>query len=321
MFKICKCKFIFDICKVQKFLSSNTLIFFDSVKNIKELKMKKYILFLLLIVVSMSSCSKKILPVYPVKYVNNWPEDSKPLYFDSTSNVSYELQRDEQNLYLHLSTKELSTQMKILRHGLSIYFDPTESKKEAIGFTFPVSLPDSLTKRFGSRGEGRNDGRPEAEKGERQNGPLNAEQMQRRMLQRMYKNFSNRPKEMIVKGFDVDKKTIVLGKDPSDIQVDLELGTDNTLNYYAIIPIKKITAKSPKNKSNFSVGIVSGYLYLDENSGQQMGGFGGAGSGGQGSNAQTSEEERAKRREFMMKLMEQMSKPSEIWFIPNLEKK
>jgi hypothetical protein len=32
-----------------------------------------------------------------------------------------------------------------------------------------------------------------------------------------------------------------------------------------------------------------------------------------------SEEERAKRREFMMKLMEQMTKATEIWFVPEMK--
>ncbi len=279
--------------------------------------MKNHSLYFFFILVLMSACAKKTLPVYSVKTINNWPEDSKPVNFDSVSNVFFEMQRDEQNLYLHIKTTELATQMKILRHGLSIYFDPTEGRSESIGFTFPVALPDSLARRFGGRGEGRGEGRGDNEKGDKQNGPPNMEQMQRRMLQRMYKNFSERPKEMQLKGFSGDKKTIILGKDPSDIQVDLELGADNSLNYYAVIPIKKIKAQSKKGKGRFSVGIVSGYLYIDENSGQQMGGFGGG--AGQGGNPQMSEEERAKRREFMMKLMEQMTKASEIWFVPEMK--
>jgi hypothetical protein len=280
--------------------------------------MKLHIFLLLLIVIALGACSKKTLPIHPVKYVNNWPEDSKPSNFDSVSNVYFEMQRDEQNLFLHIRTTELATQMKILRHGLSIYFDPTEGKKESIGFTFPVALPDSLARRFGGRGEGRGEGR-DNEKGDKQNGPPNLEQMQRRMLQRLYKNFSERPKEMQLKGFSGDKKTIILGKDPSDIQVNIELVADNSLNYYAVIPIKKIKEQSEKKKGNFSVGIVSGYLIMDENSGQQMGGFGGGGGGGQGGNPQMSEEERAKRREFMMKLMEQMTKATEIWFLPEIK--
>jgi hypothetical protein len=277
--------------------------------------MKIYSLYFLIILVLMSACAKKTLPVYSVKTINNWPEDSKPINFDSVSNVYFEVQRDEQNLYLHIKTSELATQMKILRHGLSVYFDPAEGKKESFGFTFPVAIPDSLARRFGGRGEGRGQGRADNKKGDKQNGPPNLEQMQRRILQRIYKNFSERPKEMQLKGFG-DKKSIILGKDPSDIQVDLELGADNSLNYYAVIPIQKIKAQSEKKKGRFSVGIVSGYQMVDENSGQQMGGFGG---GGQGGNPQMSEEERAKRREFMMKLMEQMTKASEIWFVPEMK--
>jgi hypothetical protein len=48
-----------------------------------------------------------------------------------------------------------------------------------------------------------------------------------------------------------------------------------------------------------------------------MGGFGGG--AGQGGNPQMSGEDLVKRREFMMKLMEQMTKASEIWFVPEMK--
>jgi hypothetical protein len=136
------------------------------------------------------------------------------------------------------------------------------------------------------------------------------------MLQRSYKRFSERPKEMAVVGFDgsSQKKIITLGKDVSDIQVDVEIGTDNTLNYYAIIPIKKIFASSKTPSDKLSVGIVSGYLEQGENSGPSFGG--GGGGGGQPSG---NEQERSARREMMMKMMEQMTTPIEIWFNADLK--
>jgi hypothetical protein len=260
----------------------------------------------------LGACSRSLLPVHPANWVKNWPEDSNPVHFDSLSNLYYEVQRDENNIYLHFRTTDLATQMKLLRHGLSIYFDAETAKKESLGFTFPLPLPDSLVSSFMGRAERRGEGRPD----EARNLRLSPEEMQRKILERVYMNFTERPKEMHLKGFDGPNK-IILGKDPSDIQVDLELADQNTLNYYAIIPIGKISSKSKSGSDNFSLGIVSGFLSFDEQS-PQMGGGGGR-QGDAANQPQMSEEDRAKRREFMMKMMEQMTKPTEVWFKVDLK--
>ena len=271
-------------------------------------------LFFLCFALFLGSCAKSTLPVYPANWTKNWPEDSKPSNFDTLSKVAYEVQRDDNNIYLHLSTKELASQMRILRYGLTISLDPTAQKKDKQSFTFPIAVPDSAARGFSGRPEGRGEGREGNPNGEKPTASPTPEQMQQRMLNRVYKRFSERPKEIVIKGFEgIDKKTITLGKDPSDIQVDLELGSDNTLNYYAVIPIKKFFGQNSNEK--FSVGIVSGFMVMDENSGPPMGG----GIGGGGGQPQMSEEDRAKRREFMMKTMEQMTTPIEIWFNVDLK--
>ena len=116
--------------------------------------MKNYILCGIAAIFLLAACSKSSIPSYPTNWTKNWPEDSKPVYYDSLSKVYYELQRDENNIYLHLSTKELASQIKIMRHGLSIWLDPSAQKKDKQGFTFPQAAADSA----GGRGM---TGRPE----------------------------------------------------------------------------------------------------------------------------------------------------------------
>jgi len=275
--------------------------------------MKNYIFCGIAAIFLLAACSKSSIPSYPTNWTKNWPEDSKPAYYDSLSKVYYELQRDENNIYLHLNTKELASQFKIMRHGLSIWLDPSAQKKDKQGFVFPQAVPDSAAgSGMGGRYEG-GKGEAHPEGAGRPTGPPTAEQMQQRMLQRSYKRFSERPKEMAVVGFDgsSQKKIITLGKDVSDIQVDMEIAADNTLHYYAIIPIKKIFAAAKTASDKLSVGIVSGYLQRDENAGSSFGGGGGQRSG--------NELERNARREMMMKMMEQMATPIEIWFNADLK--
>lgn len=282
--------------------------------------MRIYLFMFFCLSLLLSSCSPKITNSLPVKYTQNWPDDSKPAYFDSVSNTAYELQRDENNIYLHLQTKEMATQMKILRYGLSIWLDPSMQNRQNQGITFPLPAPDSAFGRgfgMGFRGEGRDQKNDKADK----NGKASPEQMQQRMLQRVYKRFSDRPKEIIITGLDNNsqKRTLVLGKDACPVQVDTEIGSDNTLNYYAIIPIKSIAAGKNKSLNTFGIEIVSGYFQPDEN--MQQGNWGGRpqneNSNGQ---PQMTEEERNARRAFMMKMMEQMSVPVKIRFSVDLKK-
>ena len=130
------------------------------------------------------------------------------------------------------------------------------------------------------------------------------------MLNRIYKHFNEKPKELVQFGYDGNrKKTYILGTDVSDIQVDLEIEDDNSLHYFAVIPLKKIFT-DPKVKGDLlSIGIVSGYLELDPDS--PMGGGGGNPHGGGGGGGGP--------RAYFMQMMQQMATPIEIWFLSDLK--
>ena len=73
--------------------------------------------------------------------VNEWP--AKKFETDPATQFKYAIDNDEQNLYLVLSIANFREQMKIMRQGLNLYFDPKDKKKETKGIKFPVKREQS----------------------------------------------------------------------------------------------------------------------------------------------------------------------------------
>ena len=95
--------------------------------------MRITIIFLLLsTVIFFSSCSK--LPVYnSQKYVANEKEDFiNPLSanFDKKNNISYGVANDDTHLYVQAIFRKRESFMKIMRGGLTVYFDQEGKKKK-----------------------------------------------------------------------------------------------------------------------------------------------------------------------------------------------
>ena len=276
--------------------------------------MNRYIYLLCFIGIVLGGCSKSTLPIYPAKWAKDWPDEAALTREDSTSHVFYEAQRDETNLYLHISTKNTASQMKILRYGLTIWLEQSGQKKTQSGFNFPVAAPDSVAGQgFGQRQGGfgggrrnRGEGNGSDNKGERpQRSP---EEMQKMMLNRLYNHYNKRTKELVQIGFDGNKKkTYVLGQDVCDIQVDLEI-EGNELHYFAVIPLKKIFSNAKYSGDMLSIGIVSGYMEIDPENPMATGGAA-SGNGGENNG----------RRAFLMQMMQQMTTPIEIWFRSDLK--
>lgn len=269
----------------------------------------KQILLLFTVLTLVQSCVSTKLPTHKTQWTATGPSEKQPIHFDSLSKVNYQLERDENNLYLHLSSSDLAAQMKIMRFGMTIWLDPTAKKKSKLGFEYPLAPPDSVAGKMmgrGMRGSGRGGNRPEGGRADRGGGrkggsPPSPEEMQKRMLARIYKRFNEKPKELIQIGFednDKRKQSFILGKDASDILVDLEIINENELHYFAVIPIKKVFGE--QKPKLLSVGIKSGYLDMDM--------------------SMMPPAEGNDRRARMMRMMEQMTTPIEIWFNADLKK-
>jgi hypothetical protein len=72
---------------------------------------------------------------------NEWP--AQKFETDPTTQLKYAIDNDKQNLYLVLSIADFREQMKIMRQGMDLYFDPKEKKKEGKGIEFPVKKDQS----------------------------------------------------------------------------------------------------------------------------------------------------------------------------------
>jgi len=58
--------------------------------------------------------------------------------YDSESKIKYNVEHDSANVYLHLSTADFISQVKILNFGLTVYIDKTgKKKKEKFSFRAP----------------------------------------------------------------------------------------------------------------------------------------------------------------------------------------
>ncbi len=287
--------------------------------------MKYYPFVFLFVALLLGACAKSPLTSYPAQWAKNWPSEAKPAQYDSLSKVYYGVHRDETNLYLQVSTQEPASQAKIMRYGLKIWLEPSGQKKTVTGFNFPLPAPDSLAGAgmgqwggqrggVGGRGESREGNMPDSlrrREGAREDGQMpSPEQMQQRMLQRIYKRFNEQPKEMVLIGYEGKKKSLILGKDPSDIQVDLEIEEDNFLHYFAVIPLKKIFGEGKAIGDMVAIGIVSGYMEVEPEVLMMM----------QQSGAGADPTQNP-RRAFFAQMLAQMTTPVEIWFSADLRTK
>jgi hypothetical protein len=106
--------------------------------------MLKKITCYILIGYALVGCSSKNFPVgnfqaAKIKIDGNANDWGLPLRFGSeVGSLQYNITNDRDNIYLCVLTNDKNTQNKILRSGLSIYFDMNGTKSKKVGFVFPV---------------------------------------------------------------------------------------------------------------------------------------------------------------------------------------
>ena len=83
--------------------------------------------------------------------------------------IQYNITSDDQNLYICVTTADEETQLRMLRAGMTIWFDPKGEKNKTIGLFFPIrKQPDPVQSRsrgsyvdgsgdYASRGRGNGD--------------------------------------------------------------------------------------------------------------------------------------------------------------------
>jgi len=189
-----------------------------------------------------SSCSRKLMPeghfqdtpVLVDGKINDW---SLPLRFSNPEySMQYGVTNDDKNIYVCVYTKDESFQKRILRAGMSIFFDPKGEKDKKMSLIFPVKKPD--------------------EPADNQNGnPIRYSDTktteEQLLLQSDYYNTT---------GFlNLENGQFDITYQKNNIQVAIKLNGDSSLVYEAAIPIKYVLGTDLRPgyvARNFSVGIV-----------------------------------------------------------------
>lgn len=198
-----------------------------------------------------TACSPKLAPVGHYQdstvAVDGNPADwALPLRFSNTAyTLQYNVTNDSKDLYVCVSSADDATQLRILKSGMTLYFDPKGDKNKDISLHFPIQ----------------------------KHGIARDTRKEELLLQSDYYN---------TVGFaDLENGQFGLNDIKAPIHIAIKLNNDDSLLVYEIaIPLKNILGPDwsvKAAKKNFSVGIV-----LDAVAGPGGGGGGGMRPGGFG---------------------------------------
>ncbi|HXB95371.1 MAG TPA: hypothetical protein VNU70_09440, partial [Puia sp.] len=91
-----------------------------------------------------TACSPNLAPEghyqeTPVAVDGNPGDWSLPLRFSNAGyTMQYNVTNDDKNLYIAVSSADDNTQLRILRSGMTLYFDPKGKKDKDISLHFPI---------------------------------------------------------------------------------------------------------------------------------------------------------------------------------------
>lgn len=231
----------------------------------------KQIVLCVLVTLLLSSCVK--LPVYKSKnYIPPEPEEFsslESLNFDEKTNINFIIANNDTNLYIQAIFRDRKSYTKIMRGGLTVFFDPGAKK----GKDYQLKI----------------------ERLEEQNIDLAL------MKQSMGTNFETSQNDIAAiigatynkVNWDKNGKEFVFYRNLIKTPIKVELGPNNLkeLVLYIKIPLKEIPLESGQNL--FSIGIESGSISkgnigaqrsgekgMSNGSGGMQGNRGGGGMGG-----------------------------------------
>lgn len=151
--------------------------------------------------------------------------------YDAASQIKYLVSNDDQNLHLSLKTNHRPTIAKILRAGLTIYFDSEGKKKKNVYVKYPLESPQDLNQLKGNGGPKKPD---------------------------YLKSLIHATSVGAEYGFFDQKQSFVITNPNTDIQISLQTNSEKELVYDLIIPFKKLSTNGRADLSNLSIGIVTG---------------------------------------------------------------
>ena len=234
------------------------------------------------------------------------------MFFDEKSKMLFYLSNDEKDLYITLIVADPAAIQKIMRYGLTTWFNPEGKHKKELGIEFP--LAGGMPAQQGApqqRGAQQGQGKP---------GGGDRKDMMNGML-------AGKNKELAMIGFNGkgERDTMNVADAPGII-ARMEMIPEGKVQVSLIVPVSLIEA-APDADKQFSLGIETGYMDLNQTgmgqsagSGQSSGdGHGGGmyggpppGSGGTQSGGATDKGQAGQGQQGQVSISE-LAKPNKLW--------
>ena len=181
-----------------------------------------------------SSC--KTLPM-----VNSIEEDQIELvtskYYDSKSQIRYRVSNDDENIHLNIKTNHEPTIAKILRAGMTVYFDPSGRKKKNIYVNYPIGSPQDLQQVKPMRIGGK---------------------------KADLKTLINSTSTGVQWVQNEKKQSFTTLNPPANIQLSIKANESKELEYDLIIPFTQISTSGKAGLLNLTIGVVTGSFDFDQ---------------------------------------------------------
>ncbi|KAA3639691.1 MAG: hypothetical protein DWQ02_03250 [Bacteroidetes bacterium] len=236
-----------------------------------------------------TSCSKQ-LGLYQSYSESDFSPETSVFNHDETNDLYWLVTNDSDHLYLRIHSSKMTTQMKMLNAGFTVYLDPTGEKSESTFLNFPVRRE---RRRMDRENTGRRpSGAPGG--GERPKFDVN------RVIERI-----DSSAVFVLEG---TKETFNYKANDSGIEIAVFEGEEGVFHYFSVIPFNKISPEGEKAISKLSIGLVSGAFEIPVNTGGGMEQRAGNRPGG------------GQRMAEMQKRRAEMAEPIKIWGLIELKK-
>jgi len=215
----------------------------------------KKILFFAFIVLFLSSCAT--LPSVSSTALSKTKTDEYT-YYDASSKVHYEISNDADYLHIKLNTADFASINKIVKTGLTIYFDVEGKKDDAISLEYPLANKQKLSSR------------DKPSLGSTQNRGFELDKM-----------LSQKSKEAVFTHYET-REPFLIDFNNSGIEVALSTTKNKEIVYEVRIPFEKIKDEGLASLENLSIGIVSGKMNMPNTGGAKPSGISNGGRQGGG---------------------------------------
>jgi hypothetical protein len=264
---------------------------------------------------------------YPQKsvYESRWQAGQSPkdgeefvnkMQFENKSQFLFYISNDEKNLYICLITADQANIQKIMRYGLTTWFNADAKQKKGLGLQFPVPADELAGPPAFKEG-----GKPGGDHKEGQGAGGERKEMMNRML-------AGKNKEMVLIGFSGKgiRDTIQLKTNP-DFQAQVEMLDGGKVLVSLAVPLSRIeTTGKVQNDNQLSIGFETGYMDLNQSgigasgSSQSSEGHGGGmyggppGGGGQPSGGMDKAQSNTDQQKQTS--ISDLANPTKLWISP-----